>query len=97
MRLRLIRRPELRESLLSARTGLIRPGLPTGMSSEAAGSPLSVYLSGVIVGRLLIGKTGRIIQLFLPNQQATPVSRSRTYPNRGQNRAACFDHPAVVT
>ena len=27
----------------------------------------------MIVGRLLIGKTGRFIQLFLPNQQGTPV------------------------
>jgi hypothetical protein len=67
------------------------------MSSGAAGSSLSVHLYGVIVGRLLIGKTGRFIQLFLPNQQGTPVSRSRTYPNRGQNRPVCFDHPAVVT
>jgi hypothetical protein len=33
----------------------------------------SPYLSGVIVGRLLIGKTGRFIQLFLPNQQGSPV------------------------
>jgi hypothetical protein len=42
-----------------------------------ASSTLLIHLSSVIVGRLLIGKTGRIIQLFLPNPQSPRVSANK--------------------
>jgi hypothetical protein len=40
----------------------------------------AVYFHSVIVGRLLIGKTGRFIQLFLRNRQSRRVSAIKTLP-----------------
>src|SRR5689334_4285698 len=58
------------------------PALPVVVATHrphAAGLSLPIHLASVIVGRLLIGKTGRFVQLFFPNRQSPRVSVVRAF------------------